>query len=77
MSAQSSGRRHGRLRGSVEVICQALLDSGHLSVHMELGVKLSGAPTWMEATMLLLRSLDASSGRMPARDHVGEVGACA
>lgn len=58
---QVSCERHGGLRASLEVLCQALIDSRHLSVCLELGLKLSSPPTWIEVLSLLLRSLEAPS----------------
>lgn len=46
------------LVASLEVICQALVDSKNLLVHTELGCKLSSPPSWMEVVTLLLCSLN-------------------
>lgn len=72
-----SCERHGGLRASLEVLCQALIDSRHLSVCLELGLKLSSPPTWIEILSLLLRSLEAPSngsrGRRLSSNDVSEV----
>jgi hypothetical protein len=74
---QESFERYGNLTASLEVVCQALIDSKQLGVHLELGLKLSWPPTWMELTTLLLRSIemtptDPGPNRL-SRDDISEV----
>lgn len=52
-----NGNCRGELIASLDVICQALVDSKNLHVHTELGCKLSSPPSWMEAVTLMLCSL--------------------
>lgn len=75
-ATQVSCERHGGLRASLEVLCQALIDSRHLSVCLELGLKISNPPTWIEMLSLLLRSLEApasGAGRDLSSTDVSEV----
>jgi hypothetical protein len=73
LTAQSSNACHGALCASIEVVCQALADSRHLAVHLELGAKLTADPTWMDMAMLLLRALEASPSLQLSVAEVGEV----
>lgn len=65
---QVSCENHGGLTASLEVLCQALTDSQHLAVCLELGLKLSNPPTWIEMLSLILRSLEAPARSGPGRD---------
>eukprot|EP00892_Ulva_mutabilis_P003035 jgi/Ulvmu1/12732/UM095_0037.1 len=64
---QVSCEKHGGLTASLEVLCQALTDSRHLAVCLELGLKLSNPPTWIEILSLILRSLEAPARGAPSR----------
>lgn len=73
---QVSCEKHGGLTASLEVLCQALIDSRHLSVCLELGLKLSDSPTWIEMLSLILRSLEAPAngpGRELTNSDISEV----
>ena len=69
----------GGLVTSLEVVCQALVDSRNLQVHTELGCKLGSPPSWMEVVTLLLASLNrppSAEGQHPSESEVCDVCAC-
>jgi hypothetical protein len=73
IATQESSTCHGNLKASIEVICQALVDSKHLNVHTELGMKIGPQATWIDITVLLIRSLENVGGQRLSVTDVNEV----
>ena len=72
IETQDSASHHGALVATVEVICQALVDSCHLHVHTELGMRLGARATWVDSAVMLLRSLERTARQRLSETEVGE-----